>query len=242
MTNRQKDTQHIKLYAGPEHTCGYLEEQTSISVFADPALDFDNNLYAELSRLGFRRSGNHVYRPQCPNCSACWAYRVIADDFRLSKTQKRILSTNSSLSVQIHHAKADTNDYELYEKYICLRHKNGDMYPPSFQQYDEFLFSDWCESLLLKTYDPNHKIVAIMALDILDDGLSAVYSFFDPESSYKSLGTFLILKTIELCQQQQLPFCYLGYYIQNCDKMSYKQNFQPAEVFIQNRWVPYQKN
>ncbi|NVJ65515.1 MAG: arginyltransferase [Gammaproteobacteria bacterium] len=242
MTDKQKDTQHIKLYAGPEHACGYLEDQTSISVFADPSMDFDNNLYSALSRLGFRRSGNHVYRPQCNACNACWTYRVISQSFTPSKSQKRILKNLSELRTELATAKANAEDYELYEKYICSRHQDGDMYPPSFQQYDEFLFSEWCDTLLLKAKDPDGNLVAVMALDILDDGLSAVYSFFDLESRYKSLGVYLILKTIELCQRQKMPYCYLGYYIQNCGKMSYKSHYQPAEVFVNNRWQPFDKS
>lgn len=242
MTDKQKDTQHIKLYAGPEHACGYLEDQTSISVFADPSMEMDNRLYSALSRLGFRRSGNHVYRPQCPSCSACWTYRVIVDEFQPSKNHRRTLKANQALKIQMTSASASADDYELYEKYICMRHKDGDMYPPSFQQYEEFLFSDWCETILLKAFDEKGKLHALMALDILDDGLSAVYSFFDPESPFKSLGNYLVLKTIELCQQQGLPYCYLGYYIKECGKMNYKQQYRPAEVFVNNHWQKLDKS
>ncbi len=242
MTDKQKDTQHIKLYAGPEHACGYIDDQTSISVFADPSMDFDNNIYSALSRLGFRRSGNHVYRPQCPACSACWTYRVLTNEFKPSKSQKRILKNLTELSTELSSAKATVEDYDLYEKYISIRHKDGDMYPPSFQQYDEFLFSDWCDTLLLKAKDPKGNIVAVMALDILDDGLSAVYSFFDPDCQYQGLGNFLILKSIELCYRQGMPYCYLGYYIKNCGKMSYKSHYRPAEVFVNNRWQSLAKD
>lgn len=241
MASQQKDSQHIKLFVGPEHECGYLDEQTSISVFADPSMEFDNNLYSALSRLGFRRSANHVYRPQCPSCSACQAYRVISNEFTPNKTQKRLLKANQDLTIELTPAKASADDYELYEKYISLRHKDGEMYPPSFEQYDEFLFSEWCDSILLKAHEPNGNLVGIMVLDILDDGLSAVYSFFDPESSYKSLGVYLILETIALCQRQQFPYCYLGYYIKGCQKMSYKASYKDAEVFVDNRWQKLDK-
>lgn len=233
---KQEDSQQIKLYAGPEHECGYLDGKSSISVFADPSMEFDNNLYSALSRLGFRRSANHVYRPQCPSCSACWAYRVITNEFSPNKTQKRILKSNLNLNIELVPATASVKDYELYEKYINLRHHDGDMYPPSFEQYDEFLFSDWCDTLLLKACDPSDKLQGIMVLDILDDGLSAVYSFFEPESEYKSLGVYLILQSILLCQRQQFPYCYLGYYIKNCQKMSYKESYKKAEVFVNNHW------
>lgn len=237
MTDQQKNTQHIKLFAGPEHACGYLVDQNSISVFVDPAMELNNYAYSELSRLGFRRSGNHVYRPQCTNCSACWTYRVLADSFQPNKSQKRNLKANQELSIVLETAEASAEDYELYEKYIELRHKDGEMYPPSFQQYEEFLFSNWCTSLLLKAVDKQGRCHAVMVLDLLDDGLSAVYSFFDPESNYKGLGVYLILETIKLCRSKQLPFCYLGYYIKNCNKMSYKRQYQPAQVFSNNRWT-----
>ncbi len=241
MSNKQKNTQHIKLYAGPEHSCGYLEEQNSISVFADPSMDLDNNIYSELSRLGFRRSGNHVYRPQCPSCSACWAYRVKVNEFIPNKSQRRNLKSNQGLTIELAPAKASAEDYELYEQYICSRHKDGDMYPPSFQQYEEFLFSDWCATSLLKVKDSTGNLIAVMVLDLFDDGLSAVYSYFAPNSPYQGLGVFVVLQTLLLCKEQELPFCYLGYYIQDCSKMNYKKHYQPAEVFRNNRWQSLKK-
>ncbi|NVK21960.1 MAG: arginyltransferase [Kangiellaceae bacterium] len=239
MTDKQKDSHHIKLYAGPEHACGYLKDQTSISLFADPTLPMNNAVYSELSRLGFRRSGNHVYRPKCPNCSACWTYRVITEAFKPSKSQKRILKANQHLSVGFEPAKPSLEDYELYEHYINERHKDGDMFPPSYDQYADFLFSEWCDSALIRVKDED-KTVAIMCLDLLDDGLSAVYSFFDSDKHYKGLGVFLILKTIALCQKLHLPYCYLGYYIQNCNKMNYKQSYKPGQVYKNNSWITLQ--
>lgn len=235
MSNKEKETQHIKLYAGPEHPCGYLDDQTSISLFADPSMPMNNSIYSQLSRLGFRRSGNHIYRPKCPTCSACWTYRVICEQFALSKTQKRILKANEHLKVSFEKAKPSLEDYQLYERYISGRHKDGDMYPPSYEQYTDFLFSQWCESAFLRIKD-EQQTIAIMCLDLLDDGLSAVYSFFEPSSRYKSLGCFLILKSIELCHNLNLPYCYLGYYIQSCSKMNYKTLYKPGQIFANNRW------
>lgn len=235
MSNKEKSTQHIKLYAGPEHACGYLDNQTAVSLFADPSLPMNNTLYSELSRLGFRRSGNHVYRPKCPHCSACQPFRVLAEQFKPSRSQKRILKANKNLSIHFEPARPSHEDYELYEHYVTERHRDGDMYPPSYDQYADFLFSDWCKSAQIRVKD-GERTIAIMCLDLLDDGLSAVYSFFDTDQRYKSLGVFLILKTIALARKLNLPYAYLGYYIQDCHKMSYKSSYRPAEVLHNNRW------
>lgn len=244
MGKPESKNQQIKLYAGPEHECGYLADRIAISMFTDPTMPMDNYLYSQLSRLGFRRSGNHVYRPKCLGCSACWSYRVMVDDFKPNKTQRRVLKANSGLRVSLEPARIGAQDYELYEQYICLRHKDGEMYPPSFEQYSEFLFSDWCDSAFLRVTD-NDKTIALMFLDCFDDGFSAVYSFFDcseeANKKYKSLGVFLILKTIEACKKLELPYSYLGFYINNCDKMSYKIHYKPAQTFQNNSWITHDK-
>ncbi|WP_223668913.1 arginyltransferase [Kangiella shandongensis] len=236
MSNKQKTTQHIRLFKGPEHACGYLDDKIAVSVFADPSLLLNSELYSELSRQGFRRSGEHVYRPHCPGCSACWAYRVLADQFQPSKSQRRVLRNNCDYHVSLEPADCFEEDYQLYEHYITNRHKDGDMYPPSKRQYADFLFSEWCDTVLLKVRDGD-KLVAVMCLDVLDDGLSAVYSFFDTSSDYKSLGVFVILKSIEYCQKMRFPYCYLGYYVKGCQKMDYKVKYRPAEVFRNKRWL-----
>lgn len=229
------DSQTIQLFSGPESPCGYLPNKESRSVFIDPDIALNNSIFSELGRYGFRRSGNHVYRPQCGSCNACWSYRVLCQEFNPSKSQKRILRSNQGLTQHLELAQATEEDYKIYEKYITMRHKDGEMYPPSFEQYEDFLFSNWCESLLLKLKD-KEQTVAVMCLDVLDDGLSAVYSFFDPESEYKSLGTDLVLRSIELVKKHQQSYCYLGYFIQNCQKMSYKRNYKPAEALVSDQW------
>ena len=236
MSQKEKVTQHIRLFKGPEHACGYLDDRIAVSVFADPSLLLNNDLYSELSRQGFRRSGEHVYRPHCTGCSACWAYRVLVDDFKPSRSQRRVLNNNNSYEVSLESADCFEEDSQLYENYISPRHKDGDMYPPTKRQYSDFLFSEWCDTALLRVRD-NGKLIAVICLDVLDDGLSAVYSFFDTSPNYKSLGVFVILKTIEYCQKMQLPYCYLGYYVQGCQKMDYKIKYRPAEVFRNKRWL-----
>lgn len=236
MSQKEKPTQHIRLFKGPEHACGYLDDKIAVSVFADPSLLLNNDLYSELSRQGFRRSGEHVYRPHCPGCSACWAYRVLVDQFKPSKSQRRVLKNNNQFEVSLEAADCFEEDYQLYEHYISSRHRDGDMYPPSKRQYADFLFSDWCDTALLRVRDGD-KLIAVICLDVLDDGLSAVYSFFDTDKQYKSLGVFVVLKTIEYCKKMQLPYCYLGYYVKGCKKMDYKIKYQPAEIFKNKRWL-----
>lgn len=236
MSQKEKVTQHIRLFRGPEHACGYLDDRIAVSVFADPSILLNNDLYSELSRQGFRRSGEHVYRPHCPGCSACWAYRVLTDEFKPSRSQKRVLKQNNGFEVTLEPADCFEEDYQLYQHYISHRHKDGDMYPPSKRQYADFLFSEWCDTALLRVRDQG-KLIAVICLDVMDDGLSAVYSFFDTSPSYKSLGVFVIIKAIEHSQKMGLPFCYLGYYVQGCQKMEYKIKYRPAQVFKNNRWL-----
>lgn len=234
------ESQSIQLFSGPESPCGYLPEKQSRSVFIDPDININNAIFSELGRLGFRRSGEHLYRTQCTDCNACWSYRVLNQEFSLNKSQRRIQRANHILDQFIVPAKADEDDYLLYEKYISARHRDGEMYPPSFEQYRDFLFSSWCESLLLKLKD-DQKTIAVICLDILDDGLSAVYSFFDPDSNFKSLGTELVLRTIALGVQHQLPYSYLGYFIDGCQKMSYKSKYQPSEALAGESWQPFEE-
>jgi arginyl-tRNA--protein-N-Asp/Glu arginylyltransferase len=217
-----------------EQACSYLPE-ISQSACLDPRQKVDAELLGALTRRGFRRSGQLVYRPHCPSCSACIPVRIPVQQFSPGRGQKRTFKRGQQLQV-IEQSPALTDEYyRLYQSYISARHADGSMYPPSPQQFRDFLgqslpFSRFFEFRL------NNRLLAVAVSDVLPDGLSAVYSFYDPRDRYFSLGRQTILWQIEHARQQGLPYLYLGYWIRDCQKMNYKTEYQPLELYINGRW------
>ncbi|MBE1301603.1 MAG: arginyltransferase [Alteromonadaceae bacterium] len=220
--------------------CSYLPGQKErLLVFVGHE---DKNMpeqYESMLGNGFRRSGEQIYRPHCINCNACESLRIPVLWFKPSKSQKRILSKNKHWHVQI--SREDKPDYfSLYEKYINERHQDGGMFPPNKEQYEGFLFSSWASPLFIEFYDED-KLIAIAVTDDLPNCLSALYTFFDPDYEDYSLGTFAILRQIELAIELKKPFLYLGYQIDDCKKMNYKQKFLPNERFSDQSWQLFKK-
>lgn len=217
-----------------EQACSYLPE-TSQSACLDSRQKVDAELLGALTRRGFRRSGQLVYRPHCPSCTACIPVRIPVQQFSPGRGQKRTFKRGQQLQV-IEQSPALTDEYyRLYQSYISARHADGSMYPPSPQQFRDFLgqslpFSRFFEFRL------NNRLLAVAVSDVLPDGLSAVYSFYDPRDRYFSLGRQTILWQIEHARQQGLPYLYLGYWIRDCQKMNYKTEYQPLELYINGRW------
>lgn len=215
------------------HPCGYLANREAVSLYLDPQTEPDAELQTLLSMHGFRRSGRAIYRPDCPNCNACISIRMPAPEFRPKRRFRRTLRDlrRWQLAVEL----PSTDHYPLYERYITLRHHDGTMYPPSERQFSEFLCEDFGNSRFLVARDQG-KVVAVLVFDIFKDGLSSVYCFFEPALEVHSPGTFMILNLTRLCQWLKLPYHYLGYWVEGCRKMEYKQAFQPLEYFINDRW------
>jgi len=194
-----------------------------------------------LVQNGFRRSGEHIYRPHCSECKACISVRVCINDFYandqyLKRNFKRVLKRNTDLEVA-HCSDGDLAElYKLYEHYISARHRDGDMYPSSPQQYSSFLKQNLgnCEYLI---FTLKGEPVAVAVTDILNDGLAAVYTFFNCELSARSLGTLAILYQIQYCQRLNLSYLYLGYWVKECRKMTYKHAFQPLEYYVNDGWT-----
>jgi len=226
----------LDFYATPEHDCSYLPEQKATTLFADPNVIMTTALYSELSQLGFRRSGNQYYRPHCASCQACTPIRVPVADFRPSRSQKRVLRKNQHLQCQIIPADFHEDHYLLYEKYIIDRHSDGDMYPPSREQYRSFLVDGHQCTQFIELSEDGH-LCGVAVCDQLEDGLSAIYTFFDPELTALSLGTFAVLWQIQEAQRRNQTYLYLGFYINNCRKMSYKNQYKPFEARINNHWL-----
>lgn len=232
MTNLQT----LAFYATPEHDCSYLEGRKATTMFVDPKAEVSTELYTELSRFGFRRSGNHYYRPHCTDCHACVPIRIPVDQFKPSRSQKRVIAQNRGTFAQSLKADFHEDHYLIYEKYIIERHKDGDMYPPGREQYRSFLV-DGHHSTRFIEFSIDNRPIGIAVIDELLDGLSAIYTFFDPDYERLSLGTYAVLWQIEEAKKRGLPFIYLGYFIRQCQKMNYKTKFRPFQARIDERWL-----
>lgn len=225
----------LKFFSTPPHNCSYLEDKQAITLFADPEATITNMLYNQLSNYGFRRSGNYIYKPQCSNCEACLSARIPVNDFKMSRQQQRVWKKNQDIKVKRVAATYYQHHYDLYVRYIKERHSDGDMYPPSVAQYLSFLFSDWSDTQLYE-FLLDDKLVAVAVCDVLKNGLSAVYTFYDPTFESRSLGTYAILWEIACTQKIGLTFLYLGYWVKDSPKMAYKRQFKPLEVLIEQQW------
>lgn len=235
------DLSNLKLFATHPHPCSYLDDRESTTIFIDPAAQVDATLYSQLSELGFRRSGRHIYRPRCSSCQACIPIRIPVDYFHSSRNQLRCTTKNADLTTHIINNIDTDEHYELYQKYISLRHSDGDMYPPSRTQYTDFLSSEWGVTRFIEFRNGQNQLLAIAVTDKLIDGLSAIYTFFDPEEQKRSLGVFSILCQIKLARESNLQFLYLGYWIKQCQKMSYKIDYQPCQLLLNGNWVSVSK-
>ena len=219
--------------------CSYLpHEQERLLVYAEEN-DFQAWQYSQLIQAGFRRSGEQIYRPHCPSCKACKSVRIPVADFIPSRSQKRILRKNKGFTVKFADKPASSY-YPLYARYITQRHADGSMYPPSKEQFDNFVLCDWMKTHFLEAYDGD-KLIAVAVTDVVDENeqsnaLSALYTFFEPELEHASLGTWMILQQIEQAKHLGYQYVYLGYYVEGCQKMSYKHKFLPFEQFIDNQW------
>lgn len=226
----------LKFYATQPHPCSYLPEEQATTLFLDPSQPMDVLVYAELSELGFRRSGDHLYRPHCQQCTACIPARIPAARFTPNRQQRRILKRNEDIVVRCVRPAFTEEYYDLYVRYIEQRHADGDMYPPSRDQFSTFLVRDLPFSRFYE-FRLQDRLVAIAVTDLLPNGLSAVYTFYDPAQERRSLGRFAILWQIGETARQGLDAVYLGYWIKNCRKMNYKTQYRPIELFVNQRWT-----
>lgn len=231
----------LQFYATPVHPCSYISGKQAKTLFVDPKISLNAYSYSELTDLGFRRSGQHVYRPHCESCKACMSTRIPISQFRFSKSQKRVLSTNSDLAVHIARPEITDEIYHLYAKYIHQRHYDGDMYPPTREQFESFLARSDQETYFLQ-FRCGEKLMAVAVVDQLAQGLSAIYTFYDPDEHKRSLGKLAILKQIQITAAQKLPYLYLGYWIKGCNKMDYKTQYRPLEILKDGQWVLVDKN
>lgn len=230
-----KANRQLPLYLSAPHDCSYLPDRQSSTLFADPDQPMDMPTYNELLQYGFRRSGRMVYAPRCENCRQCVSVRVRTAEFRPRRSQRRVLQANADIEMRIAPARFEQHHYQLYQRYTAARHEDGEMATASADDYLGFLRTDWCDTRFIE-FLLDGRLVAVAATDLPADGLSAVYTFFDPDFSSRSLGTYTILRQITHAQSLGLPYLYLGYWIRDSQKMAYKINFRPIELFLAGRW------
>jgi len=236
MQSNNKIISSVRLFRTSPHPCSYKDSEQAATVFVDPDLVIDKALNSKLSDLGYRRSGAHLYRPDCDFCQACISCRVPVAEFQFNRSQRRILRRNESLRMVEKSDLTDEFAYGLYQRYINQRHLDGDMFPASLEQYEAFIKTKLVDTRFFLCYEQD-ELLAVSVVDFLEQGLSAVYTFFDPDQSQRSLGNFAILWQINKCQELGLPYLFLGYWIKGCGKMEYKSKFRPLEMLINGRWV-----
>lgn len=230
----------LLLYLSPPHPCGYLAGHTASSAFIDPDADLDSHSYGQLLRQGFRRSGAHVYRPQCPGCSACISARIPVAGFAPRRRQRRTWRANADLEVRFTPPRFDPEHYALYRTYTAHRHEDGEMANAGPADYREFVVADWCDGEFIE-FRRDGRLVAVAVTDRVPDALSAVYTLYDPALAGRSLGGFAVLSQIARARALGLTWLYLGYWIGDCRKMRYKADFRPLELLLAGRWERFDR-
>lgn len=231
MTHQTPETTQLFLTAAMP--CPYIEGRMERKLFTHLSGKRAAALHQLLSDNGFRRSQNLIYRPACEGCNACQSVRIVASQFSASRRFRRVLRHNDDLAVSVGPARATEEQYALFRRYLGQRHVGGGMTQMSFQDY-EYMVEDTPVETMLVEYrlrdHPAAPLAAVALTDVMPDGLSMVYSFFDPEMSHRSLGSFLILDHIAQARAADLPYVYLGYWVKDSPKMAYKAQFQPLQV------------
>jgi arginine-tRNA-protein transferase len=226
-------------YVLAEGPCPYLSgrrERKLITEMPEKPIDEATTRYSLLSRAGFRRSHQYAYRPACTGCSACVPVRVRAFEFEAGASLKRVARANRNLAAIERPAESTQEQYALFDRYIQARHGDGEMAEMTALDYHGMVRHSRVETRMAEYRDAAGKLVAACLFDRLDDGLSAVYSFFDPKLDGRSLGSYMVLWLIETARAEALPFVYLGYWIAGAPKMSYKARFRPLEALGETGW------
>lgn len=226
----------LGFFTSPPHECGYLPDRNAVTMFADPRLNLNAEAYTWLSAHGFRRSGTHVYRPHCGACTACVAVRIPVEEFTLRRVHRRTLAANADLRIERQPARFEAEHFALYEQYLNARHPDSQMDSTSPGAYMSFLTAPWCDTDFHE-FRAGSELVAVAVVDRLSDGLSSVYTFFSPAHAARSLGRYAILRQVEWAREAGLPYVYLGYWIRDCRKMSYKNEYRPLEYYRGGAWT-----
>jgi arginine-tRNA-protein transferase len=225
----------VQFYLTASYPCSYLEPHQARSQVATSSALMTTPVYSELVRHGFRRSGDFTYRPRCDQCQACVPTRIPVAEFAASRTQRRAWKRHQALHTQVLPLQDSDESYALYQRYQSARHAGGGMDNDSREQYRHFLLQSPVDSMLVE-FREGGVLRMVSVIDLLDDGLSSVYTFYDPEVGGSSYGTYNVLWQIALCRQLQQDYVYLGYWIHDSAKMAYKANFHPLQGLIRGQW------
>jgi arginine-tRNA-protein transferase len=216
--------------------CPYLPGRTERKIVTELAGADAEATHDRLSRAGFRRSHNIAYSPVCPGCRACIPIRIVAGQFQPDRTQRRVLRANADVTAFEMPARASAEQFGLFQRYQAARHGDGDMAAMGFYDYRAMVEDTPITSGVIEFRDPSGRLIGACLTDWLSDGLSAVYSFFDPADTRRSLGTYAILWLVSRALTASLPYVYLGYWVPESRKMSYKARFRPSEALAGGIW------
>lgn len=228
----------LQFYATAPYACSYLTGRMARSQVATPVHLIDADTYGELVRAGFRRSGVFTYRPHCDCCTECHPVRAVVGQFRPDRSQRRALKRHDRLTVRECPLRFDEAHYQLYQRYQNLRHSGGGMDQDNREQYSHFLLQTHVDTRLIEFFN-GERLCMVSLIDLLDDGLSSVYTFYDADDATASYGTYSVLWQLAQCQHLGLPHLYLGYWIRDSQKMSYKSRFLPLQILDRGEWVDF---
>jgi len=233
------DLRQLQLGLTSEHQCSYLTGQTERLVFTLPQQPLTPAVYQQLMNYNFRRTGDQLYRPYCQDCQACQAVRIAAAQFVSSASQRKLLNKakKSDWHYRVKPARDAMQYFQLYQHYIRGKHAGGVMDPPDPEHLLSMFGCDWLDILVLEQYQ-QQQLIGVMVLDQMPDGLSAVYSFYQPNHPL-ALGKLAILAALEYLASEPSTWLYLGYYIAECQKMAYKADFAPQQRLIAGNWQSF---
>ena len=228
-------TDDFRLFQTAEHPCGYWPERVARDLVFDPRDPRMGQWYPLALGWGFRRSGDIVYRPHCNNCRACTAVRIPVHRFRPDRSPRRCLAANATVATRVLPAERTDEQLALYRRYLAARHAGGGMDTHGATEFDQFLVGSWSQGRFIELREDG-RLLAVAVTDLVENALSAVYTFFEPDLVARGLGTLAILRQIEWARSTERAHLYLGYWIAGHRKMDYKRRFKPLEGFDGREW------